>query len=1276
MSGRGEAAATAPRRGGSTSLLPYLASIHARWLASGDALRWSQDDASLLFADISGFTPLTERLARRGKVGAEELTDLLNAVFTSLLAVAGSFGGDCLKFGGDAVLLHFIGPEHHTRAVEAAHGMLSALRPFRRLRTAAGTVSLGMSIGVHSGAPLIVLGGGSHRELIVAGKATTRTLEAEAAAASGEVRVSAAGAAPLPRRGTGVSEIDPRADLSLGVPLALRDYLSGAPQEGEHRPAAVGFLQCGGTDECLAREGAAATAEAVDLVVRTVQAACDSHGVTFIASDVDKGAIKFVVAAGAPVASADDGLRVVESLAEVVRTPLPLPVRAGVTRGRLFAVDLGSPDRRTFTMIGDSTNLAARIMANAAWQQVWAAANVLERHTGHLSVRPLPPFTVKGKSAPVEAVAVELDESLPRRDEVTEAHRVFGREPELDRLCQLVAQVRAGRGGVAVDVVGDPGIGKSALVATVCRAAVDDGLEAVTFEAGRYSQITSYYPLRFPLRHLLGVTEGMGTGDAIAQIYGRVHDVAPELLPWLPLVGPALGVAIPDTTETERLEPSLRPTRARVTVAGLLRALLPGPSLVLVEDAQWLDSATAGVLAELVAHVETTAWLLLTTRRPDTSPDAVVGTERMILQPLSTAAGLALARDRLDGNVVLLPGAIERIVDRAAGNPLFLHELVSAAADGNLAELPESVEATIAASIDVLPSEDRTLLRWAAVLGVRFPLDVLARMTDATMETLLTRVTRLHRFLQADGDRVRFRQGLTRDVAYEGLSFRRRRELHALAGSILERLRPELVESMAELLSTHFHVAHQYDKSWRYSRIAGEHAERTAAPIEAALFYERAMEAARRLGDVPAADRADVAVRLGDVSELAGRYEQARTAYHCARRLITDDPVMIAELGRRTGVVWEREGRLVEALRTYQRARSGLRGVADRDEADLLLARLSVAYGAARLRQGNYRSAQAELESAVALVGDRRGGDAYRVLAHAYRLLDWIDIELGVERDVPLRNLSLRLYDELEDDFGRANVFNNMGIAAYYLGSWEEAAQLYERSLAAARKAGALVFEALVLNNIAEVRSDQGHLDEAEAMLRQAVEIWRGSNNAMLGMGLGNLGRVAARSGRLDEAERWYDESRQVCTRMKESAMALETDAREAERRLFAGDSAAALLAAADVYERAQQLGGNPYVLMLADRTAGYALAQLGDVRGAWSRIGRSLMRSRENRSDYETALNLQALVRVGHLRGVQVEEFAAESVRLFTGLGVVRTPEVPLPAIQVPEQPRAMIEV
>jgi tetratricopeptide (TPR) repeat protein len=182
-------------------------------------------------------------------------------------------------------------------------------------------------------------------------------------------------------------------------------------------------------------------------------------------------------------------------------------------------------------------------------------------------------------------------------------------------------------------------------------------------------------------------------------------------------------------------------------------------------------------------------------------------------------------------------------------------------------------------------------------------------------------------------------------------------------------------------------------------------------------------------------------------------------------------------------------------------------------------------------------------------------------------------------------------------------------------------------------------------------------------MLREAVDIWQGAGSAMLGMGYGNLGRAAARAGRLDDAKHWYDESRRVCEGMHEATMVLETDAREAERLMLAGQSAEALAAAQDSYERALALGGNPYVLMLADRTAGYALAQQGQLRRGWSRLSRALMRSREIRTDYEAALSMQALARVGRLLGVTVAaDFDERAQTFFAALGVVRTPDVPLP--------------
>src|SRR5829696_2877240 len=145
-------------------------------------------DGTLLFADISGFTQLSERLARRrGRQGAEELVDVLGAAFAELLAEAYRNDGSLLKFGGDALLMLFDGPGHVDRAARSAFGMRRRLRALGTLQTSAGKVTLRMSQGMHSGAVhMFFADGPSHRELIVSGPAATAVVGMEKLAGAGE----------------------------------------------------------------------------------------------------------------------------------------------------------------------------------------------------------------------------------------------------------------------------------------------------------------------------------------------------------------------------------------------------------------------------------------------------------------------------------------------------------------------------------------------------------------------------------------------------------------------------------------------------------------------------------------------------------------------------------------------------------------------------------------------------------------------------------------------------------------------------------------------------------------------------------------------------------------------------------------------------------------------------------------------------------------------------------------------------------------------------------
>ncbi|HET9442523.1 MAG TPA: adenylate/guanylate cyclase domain-containing protein, partial [Acidimicrobiales bacterium] len=149
-------------------LAAYLPRLQARWPADGES-RWMWLEGSLLFADISGFTALSERLARRGRVGAETLTDIVNDVMGRLITAALAHGGDLLKYGGDALLLLFTGPGHEQRSAAAARALLGELRRPTPRPPDAGRARLRMSIGAEAGPIFACMAGEAHKELVVAG---------------------------------------------------------------------------------------------------------------------------------------------------------------------------------------------------------------------------------------------------------------------------------------------------------------------------------------------------------------------------------------------------------------------------------------------------------------------------------------------------------------------------------------------------------------------------------------------------------------------------------------------------------------------------------------------------------------------------------------------------------------------------------------------------------------------------------------------------------------------------------------------------------------------------------------------------------------------------------------------------------------------------------------------------------------------------------------------------------------------------------------------------
>ena len=407
---------------------PYLPRLVIDWVAGTPTCRYLSVDGTIAFVDVSGFTKLSEALAKHGKIGAEELAATIGQSFSALLDIAYANGGRLLKFGGDALLLLFSGEEHQARACRAAFEMRRTLRVVGRLTVLGHQVTLRMSVGIHSGLFDMFLVGSSHRGAIVAGPAASATVAMESRAEAGEILVSPATAAVLAARDLGPAKGDghllnrppvvavaaptprdpvgPGGDLSECIPVAIRGALLGTSHEPEHRRVVVAFVHFDGTDAMLVGQGADATADYLDRLITDVQEAVDARGVTFLGTDIDHDGGKVILVAGAPSTSGDDEHHMLLALRQIMDRSRTPPLRVGVNRGPVFAGDIGPSFRRTFTVMGDTVNLAARLMAKAPPGHILATPQVLARSRSEFAVDKVPPFFVKGKAKPVDAMDV------------------------------------------------------------------------------------------------------------------------------------------------------------------------------------------------------------------------------------------------------------------------------------------------------------------------------------------------------------------------------------------------------------------------------------------------------------------------------------------------------------------------------------------------------------------------------------------------------------------------------------------------------------------------------------------------------------------------------------------------------------------------------------------------------------------------------------------------------------------------------------------------------
>lgn len=875
--------------------------------------------AAVLFADISGFTALTERLATKGPEGVEAISHILNDYFTKMVQTIHDHGGDVVKFAGDALLAIWREDEQTNPYLQAASCALTLQQNLNRY-SPAENLYLRIRIGLGAGEAVIAFVGGMMQrwEFVITGDPVAQASFAQANAQPGQVAIS-----PDMREKLGAEAVldndgstllylvsaarkidlsptfpkisaDQVAVLQAYIPRAIVSRLSAgqAAWMAELRRVSVLFIELPGFGQTTREVPDRATqlqklAEA-QTVLYTLQQILYSYEGSANKISVDEKGVTLLAAMGLPPFShSDDPLRAVLAALDSVEKikKLGFICRVGIATGRVFCGSIGSTQRREYTMIGQVVNLAARLKVAASMNptdlNIFCDTATWEAASQRVIFESLPAVTVKGIDHPVPIYS-PVDRL---RGSIRSPGNLVGRVSEKSALTGPLLALKDGQGQVIV-LEGEAGMGKSRLVEDLLQSADRADIRILVGAGDAIEKSASYFPWRPIFRQLFGLENALDGLEAGRQgmvalskqqtdsILASFTERLPDMADRAPLLGVVLPIDLPDNHITRHMSGQIRAQDTqRLLVALLEQAARTTPTLLVLEDAHWLDSAS-WALARTVAEELPNIYLMVVTRPlGDPLPTdykrltQVLGTQFIRLQPMSAEDTLSLVSMRL--GVEHLPHAInELITEKAEGHPFFSEELAYALRDAHLIRIeggecylnaaideiksiiPNTVEGVVTSRIDRLTPQQQLTLKVASVIGRVFALRVLREIhpIDSDRPLLEEQLTRLQQLDLTPLDTPSpdltyiFKHIITQEVAYNLMLFTQRKQLHRSVAEWYERNNKDDLDPYYPLLAHHYTQAEDRAKATEYLAKAGEQALSQFANQEAVRFLTEALQ--------------------------------------------------------------------------------------------------------------------------------------------------------------------------------------------------------------------------------------------------------------------------------------------------------------------------------------------------------------------------------------------------------------------------------------------------
>ena len=650
--------------------------------------------------------------------------------------------------------------------------------------------------------------------------------------------------------------------------------------EGERKQVTVLFADLKGSTELIADLDPEAARQLLDPALHHMMEAVHRYEGT-VNQVLGDGIMALF---GAPLAHEDHALRAcyaalamqaaLRRYGEEVRRShgLEMHMRVGLNSGEVVVRTISNDLHMDYSAVGQTTHLAARMEQLAPPGGIRLTSATLRLVDGLVQVQALGRFPVKGLPEPVEVFELTGASTIHRRLQAVAARgltRFVGRQHELETLRQALEQAAAGHGQI-VAIVGEAGVGKSRLVYEFTQSDVSRTWLVLEGGSVSYGKATPYFPVLDLLRRYMHLEERDEARTIRAKVTGHVLTLDAALQDIIPALLALLDVA-PDDSPFLQLDPAQRRQR---TLDALKRLLLREsqvqPLLLVFEDLHWIDAETQALLDSLVGSLPTARLLLLVNYRPEYQHSWGSKTyyAQLRLDPLPPASAAEVLAALL-GDAPSLAPLTQLLMARTEGNPFFLEESVRTLVETGILvgergayrlaqalptiQVPATVQAVLAARIDRLPPEEKTLLQTAAAIGTEVPvplLQAIAELPEAALHRGLAHLQAaefLYETRLFPEQVCTFKHALTHEVAYGSLLHERRRVLHARIVETLEKMAGDRVAEQVERLAHHALRGEAWDKALAYCRQAGEKAMARSAHREAVEYFEQALNALQHL---------------------------------------------------------------------------------------------------------------------------------------------------------------------------------------------------------------------------------------------------------------------------------------------------------------------------------------------------------------------------------------------------------------------------------------------